>query len=249
MVQIRRATAISQDDWVDCAVCWRHPALDLALLEVTPADSQRWDSPVERSPRLAGLSDRSMPCEAVGFPDAQLRPDQLRDTDHARGWLLPGGGARDPDGLIPFDQNATVPDDANLWAGFSGSAVQDEHGRIVAVVAKVHPDRERRRLLVLPLEDAATGGGFVRAAESVGLLPVVEDWRADVWRSNVADLRTLTDAGVPVTIGQVKDLRAIGVHPAVGNDSDRDPYPAYLPRDKDGDLDAALTAGRGGGRR
>ena len=92
--------------------------------------------------------------------------------------------------------------------------MQDERGRLVAVVAKVDPDRQSRRLLVLLLEDAATGPGFARAAQEIGLNPVIENWQANLWRATV-EPRTLTDAGVPLAIGDIEHLRAFGAHPAV----------------------------------
>ena len=63
-----------------------------------------------------------------------------------------------------MDIDGSVPDDAVLWEGFSGSAVHDEHGRLVALVAKVHPARQQRRLLVVPVNVIGNDPAFVSAA-------------------------------------------------------------------------------------
>ena len=68
---------------------------------------------------------------ATGFPEAEAKPTGLRDTEQASGRLLPAGGARSGGGVVPFDVDASVPDEATLWKGFSGSAVLDDHDRLV----------------------------------------------------------------------------------------------------------------------
>ena len=111
-------------------------------------------------------------------------------------------------GAQPLDASftASVPDDALLWEGFSGSAVHDEHARLVGLVAKVHPVRQRRRLLVVPIEAVANEPGFGAAAAALGLDPAVEDHHAPVWRHGV-DPHALTVAGVPSRVTNVEDLR------------------------------------------
>lgn len=246
VLQIRRATASSAADWIDCIIAWQHPTRDLVLLRVTPGVGQSWDPPTERSSRLAATGQRPSACVAIGFPDAEVRPTRLRGSGQAAGRMLPAGGARDPQGLVPFDVDTSVPDDAVLWEGFSGSAVHDEHDRLVALVAKVHPDRQQRRLLIVPVEDAINDPAFASEAAAVGLDPTVEDHQAPLWRHSV-DPRALTAAGVPARVADIENLRAFGVHspPTDG----RGPYPEYLERDKDSELDAALVDARRGGCR
>jgi tetratricopeptide (TPR) repeat protein len=124
--------------------------------------------------------------------------------------------------------------------------VHDEHDRLVALVVKVHPDRQQRRLLAVPIEVVANDPTFASEAAAVGLDPIVEDHQAPVWRRSV-DPQALTAAGAPAMVADVESLRAFGVHspPADG----RGPYPGYLERDRDSDLDAALAHARGGGCR
>jgi hypothetical protein len=247
VVQVRRARSSMTNAWIDCTVAWRHPSLDLILLSVTPGAGQLWDPPAERSPRLATTGQRPSESVATGFPEAAVKSTGLRESDQAPGQLLPGGGARDQHGFVPFDVDASVPEDASMWEGFSGSAVFDEHARLVALVVKVHPSRQQRRLLVVLIGEAATDPGFADASASVGLDPTVEDHQAPRWRESV-DPRVLTATGVPPTVTDVKDLRVFGVHrpsSGGGHSSNLD----YLRRDGDEQLDTALAEARAGGRR
>jgi TPR repeat protein len=245
---VRRVSATGFADWVNCEVLWLHPTLDLTLLRVAPTKGQRWDPPQDPSPRLAELGERSLAGEAVGFPNAEEKPSGERDTEHAVGRLLPLGGLRDPAALVPFDVDAAVPDDAALWRGISGSAVRDEHGRLIAVVVKVHPDRQQRRLFVVPVAHLARDPGFVRAARELGLDPVLEDRFAPVWRCNV-DCRALTQQGVPAAAADVAEPAVFGVHTAVAEDIRGGPLPEYLPRQCDAELDIACDESVAGGRR
>ena len=246
--QVRRVGATGLGDWVDCEVLWLHPMLDLTVLRVVPHEDQRWDPPQGRSPRLAGLGERSLAGEAVGFPDSEEKPSGERDTEHAVGRLLPLGGLRDPSALVPFDVDAAVPDHAALWGGISGSAVRDEHGRLIAVVVKVHPDRQQRRLFVVPVAHLTRDPGFVSAAQELGLDPVLEDRFAPMWRCNV-DCRSLTEEGVPAAAADVVEPALFGVHTAVASDVLRGPLPEYLPRRCDGELDIACDESVAQGRR
>jgi hypothetical protein len=156
--------------------------------------------------------------------------------------LLPASGARDHQGLIPFDVDTSVPDDASLWEGFSGSAVHDEHDRLVALVIKVHPERQQRRLLAVSVEVVANDPTFAAEAAAVGLDPIIEDHEAPVWRRCV-DPQWLSAAGAPTRVADVHSLRTFGVHSRLADSCGT--YPDYLKRDRDSDLDAALADARG----
>jgi tetratricopeptide (TPR) repeat protein len=247
-LQIRQVGKSTPDDWVDCNIAWRHPARDLVLLRINPRPGQSWDFPSERQTRLTRTGQRPSDCYAIGFPDAQARTSGLRDSEQVSGRLLWAGTARDPDGLVPFDTGDSVADDAALWKGFSGSAVFDEHNRLAGLVVRAHPKRQLRRLLIVPIEDAATDPDFAVAAATVGLDPTVEDYRAPLWRECV-EPRALTTTGVPSMVADVRDLRAFGVRatsaPAEGRGLPAD----YVSRDKDSVLRTALLDSRSGGRR
>lgn len=246
VIQVRSAGASSRGAWVDCTLAWQHPDRDVALLRITPGPGQSWTAPAGRSPHLAATGEHPSECQAVGFPDAEARPEGLRVSEQVSGQLLPGGGARDPDGLIPFDAGSSVPDDARLWAGISGSAVTDRHGRLVGLVVRAHPQRQQRRLLVVPLADAAEDPAFAAAAAAVGLDPVLEDVAAPVWRRSV-EPRALTPAGVPLAVDDIADLAVFGVHGSAA--AAHGPYVSYVPRNRDPDLRAALASARSGGPR
>jgi tetratricopeptide (TPR) repeat protein len=245
-IQVRRAAASSESAWVDCAIVWQHPARDLVLLQITPQAGQSW-TPKGRLSRLAGTGQRPSKCTAMGFPDAVERPTGLRDSDQALGTLLPAGAARDPDGLVPFDVDISVPGDAALWEGFSGSAVVDERTRLVGLVVGAHPARQQRRLLVVPVENAESGPGFPAAAAVVGLDPTVEDYQAPSWRQGV-EPQALTASGLPPVVADIEDLRIFGVH-VPSSKAGHDSQIGYVNRDKDYMLDAALAEARSGGRR
>jgi uncharacterized protein len=245
---VRRVDVTGFGDWVNCEVLWLHPTLDLTVLKIAPDDDQRWDPPKHACPRLAGLGERALTAETVGFPDAEQKPSGERDTEHAVGRLLPLGGLRDPTALVPFDVDAAVPDDAALWRGISGSAVLDEHGRLIAVVVKVHPNRQQRRLFVVPVAHLARDAGFVRVAGDVGLNPVLEDRFAPVWRRTV-DCRALTEEGVPAAAADVAEPGVFGVHTAVAHDIRGSPIPEYLPRQCDAEFDMACDESVTEGRR
>ncbi len=248
VIQIRVAEAPSPAAWVDAQVCWKHPTLDVALLEITPGEDQHWEEPGDPSQRLAEIGAYATFGEAIGFPDATVRPDGLGTPENVPGTLLPAGAGRAPARLIPFDVDVSVPDDAALWKGISGSAVHDEYDRLVAIVVKARPDRQGRRLLVLPLGAAVHDDDFERAAALVGLNPVVEHRHAPIWRSTVL-ARSRAPAGTPLLVGQVSDLAVFGVHAAVVADTGSTPYGAYVKRDKDGAVSDALAEAIAGGRR
>jgi tetratricopeptide (TPR) repeat protein len=245
-VQIRQASASSASAWVDCSLEWQHPTRDLVLLKITPQPGQVWDSPNKRLSRLAGTGQLPSECVAMGFPDAGAKPVGLRDSEQASGKLLPAGAARDPDGLVPFDVDASVPDAAALWEGFSGSAVIDYQNRLIGLVVKAHPARQERRLLVVPIEDATDDPAFVSAASVVGLNTTVEDYLAPSWRQGV-EPGALNASGVPLAIADVTDLKVFGIHDSSAGARGSPIH--YVDRDKDPALDAALAEARKGGRR
>jgi Trypsin-like peptidase domain len=241
IIQVRQAARLSPDAWVDCALVWQHPFLDLVLLQITPRPDQSWESPKGLPSRLAEMGELPSQCVAMGFPDAEERPNRLRDTDQPPGRLRPAAMARDPDRLVPFEVDGSVPDSAALWAGFSGSAVFDQWRRLVGLVAKVHPERQSRRLLVVPIEEAASDPNFRKAAAAVELDPAVEDFRAETWRKSV-EPESLTTARVPGPVADVADLKVFGVK---GSSS----YVEYVSRDKDAELGDALARATTGGQR
>jgi tetratricopeptide (TPR) repeat protein len=238
-LQVRLAGRSGSADWVDATPVWRHPVLDAVLLQVTPTPAQNWSDPLDGFPRLTTIDHQPARCTTIGFPEAEEKPNGLRESDQASGLFLVGGGARDRDHLVPFDLDGSVPDDSALWKGISGAALFDEHRRIIGIVAQARPDRQRRRLLVLPSEAFATDAEFSAAASSVGFDAVIEDFHAPIWNSAV-ESRSLTPAGAPDLVGQIDDFTVFGVHRAASSAS-RGTDLAYVPREADENLDQALA--------
>jgi hypothetical protein len=249
VVQVRPAGVADPDRWVNANERWRHPTLDVAILEVVPSPGQRWDPPADTPPRLAAVGGRTVVAEAMGFPDARERPDGERWPDGAKGTLMPGGGVRDADRLMAFDVvDVTVPDDARLWDGFSGAGVRDERDRLVAVVSKATPDRERRRLFVVFLEDAAVDDGFAAVGRELGFDWVVQDRDAPVWAASVAP-RSVGRDGRPIAVDDVRDLRVLGVHAGVGEGAGGDHFGPYVERAAHQKIAAAVSEAVDGARR
>lgn len=247
-LQIRPSAALSASAWVNCRIAWPYPfsdAVDMVLLEITPDIGQVWSPSAEPSPRLAATGQHPIECMAIGFPDSEAKPRRLRDSEQAHGRLLPAGNARSV--LAPFDVDTSVPDNAGLWSGFSGSAVHDAYGRLVGVVAKVRTNRKERRLLVLPIQTVADDPEFASAAVRVGLDPTIEDYDAPLWR-NAVDPRTLSPTGVAEKVANIKDLGALGVH--ASSPENNGSYLDYIKRDiDDAELRPSLAQAAVGGPR
>ena len=76
--------------WLPARVEWADADADAALVGV---EDEGWRAPagesVLRWGELAGSDP--VPCAAVGFPWASVRPDRMRDTAHVYGQLAPLG--------------------------------------------------------------------------------------------------------------------------------------------------------------
>ena len=159
--------------WVSMRVVAADPDWDLAVLEVDPDahGAGRWQVPASAGPRLAAVSGAAEPaCESVGFPDASVqgrassRPnDRVRQSEQAAGMLLPmgqvkayRGAAPMPKQVMPLDVVTATPEQAAKWGGMSGAGVVLADGRLAGIVVGVEPDRQARRLLVVPLAPALT---------------------------------------------------------------------------------------------
>ena len=76
--------------WLPARVAWEDADADAALIVI---EDEGWRAPagesVLRWGELAGSDP--VPCAAVGFPWASVRPDRMRDTAHVYGQLAPLG--------------------------------------------------------------------------------------------------------------------------------------------------------------
>jgi hypothetical protein len=79
--------------WLPARVEWENAEVDAALVVI---EDEGWRAPtgesVLRWGELAGSDP--VPCAAVGFPWASVRPDRVRDTAHVYGQLAPLGHLR-----------------------------------------------------------------------------------------------------------------------------------------------------------
>jgi hypothetical protein len=179
--RVRTHVVAEDEDW------------DLAVLRVDEESrtAASWAVPVSAPPAGAILgSQSSSRCEAVGFPDAAIQramegiPSQyLRQTEQVRGVLLPMGDAREPVApgrklpreWMPLDVDTSTPSYQGEWAGMSGAAVVLADGRLAGVVTHVEPERQHRRLLVVPLGPAVrTSDRLDAALREVGAAVLVE---------------------------------------------------------------------------
>ena len=139
--------------WLPARVEWQDADADAALIVIEDED---WRAPagesVLRWGELAGSDP--VPCAAVGFPWASVRPDRMRDTAHVYGQLAPLGQLRQ--GRLDLDVASASPsarEGGSPWAGMSGAGViADSH--LVGVIT-VDPARYQDRLVAVPAGSAA----------------------------------------------------------------------------------------------
>ena len=153
-----RVRPVGGAEWLPARVEWDNTDADAALIGI---EDERWRAPagesVLRWGELAGSDP--VPCAAVGFPWASVRPDRRRDTAHLYGHLAPLGQLRH--GRLDLDVASASPSawpDGSPWAGMSGAAViADSH--LVGVIT-VDPARYQDRLVAVPTGRLLADPGF-----------------------------------------------------------------------------------------
>ncbi|MGD0246773.1 MAG: serine protease, partial [Streptosporangiaceae bacterium] len=158
--------------WLPARVEWQDAGADAALIAV---EDEGWRAPagesVLRWGELAGSDP--VPCAAVGFPWASVRPDRVRDTAHAYGQLAPLGQLKT--GRLDFDVTSASPsarEGGSPWAGMSGAAViADNH--LVGVIT-VDPARYAGRLVAVPASGLLAGEGFRARLAAFGVRAAIE---------------------------------------------------------------------------
>ena len=134
--------------WIPARVEWANADADAAL---TVIEDEDWQVPAGQSVlrwgELAGSDP--VPCAAVGFPWASVRPDQVPDTAHVYGLLATLGQLKQ--GRLDLDVASASPlarVGGSPWAGMSGAGViADSH--VVGVIT-VDPARYEDRLVAVP---------------------------------------------------------------------------------------------------
>ena len=180
-------------EWLPAGVEWQDADTGAALVGI---EEEGWRAPggesVLRWRELAGSDP--VPCAAVGFPWASVRPDRVRDTAHLYGQLAPLGqlktGQLDLDvasvsplkaGRLDFDVASASPsarEGGSPWAGMSGAAViADNH--LVGVIT-VDPARYQDRLVAVPASGLLADEGFRARLAAYGVraevAPVGAGW-------------------------------------------------------------------------
>ena len=153
-----RVRPVGGAEWLPARVEWDNADADAALIVI---EDERWRAPagesVLRWGELAGSDP--VPCAAVGFPWASVRPDRMRDTAHVYGQLAPLGQLKQ--GRLDLDVASASPsarEGGSPWAGMSGAAViADNH--LVGVIT-VDPARYQDRLVAVPVSGLLADPGF-----------------------------------------------------------------------------------------
>ena len=153
-----RVRPVGVTEWLPARVEWDNTDADAALIGI---EDERWRAPagesVLRWGELAGSDP--VPCAAVGFPWASVRPDRMRDTAHVYGQLAPLGQLKQ--GRLDLDVASASPsaqEGGSPWAGMSGAAViADSH--LVGVIT-VDPARYQNRLVAVPASDLLARPSF-----------------------------------------------------------------------------------------
>ena len=144
--------------WLPARVEWEDVDADAALILVEDED---WRAPGRESVLRWGelTGSEPVPCATVGFPWASVRPDRVRDTAHAYGWLAPLGQLKA--GRLDLDVASASPsarEGGSPWAGMSGAAViADNH--LVGVIT-ADPARYHDRLVAVPAARLLADEGF-----------------------------------------------------------------------------------------
>ncbi|MFE3799664.1 S1 family peptidase, partial [Nocardia tengchongensis] len=184
--------------WVTAAVIWLSADADVALIQVD--DSEAWpdaDTSVLRWGDLVGADP--VAAAAIGFPWSQERPDRVRDTEHAVGFVAPGAGKQSKAlhltvlssapatrhaGTMPGSEGARG---VSAWAGMSGAALL-VGPFLVGVVATDPAKYGNDRLVAVPTARILAAAGFV---DALGERPAVAAVGAG-WRLQFAADRSLT---------------------------------------------------------
>jgi hypothetical protein len=110
-------------DWLPAQVIRHDHARDVALLRLSGDWQLSAGSPPPGWGRLDGVEQ--VGCMAVGFPWAQARPDQVRDTEQLFGQIAPlttAKAGRLAVNVVTAPPTAR-PQDRSPWAGMSGAAL------------------------------------------------------------------------------------------------------------------------------
>ncbi|MFH8411219.1 trypsin-like serine protease [Streptomyces sp. NPDC018019] len=127
-VEVRQLDPEGRTDWTAAELMWLPDAAasevsrdaDAALLRITGPD---WQPPVAPPVRFGRIVGRNrVPCLGLGFPDAVVRPDHVRDTMPIRGHVDPLHGMKSRLTTVHVDVGI-VPPSRSEWHGSSGAGL------------------------------------------------------------------------------------------------------------------------------
>ena len=173
-----RVRPVGGTEWLPGRVEWADADADAALVGI---EDEGWRAAagesVLRWGELAGSDP--VPCAAVGFPWASVRPDRVRDTAHLYGQLAPLGQLKA--GRLDLDVASASPsarEGGSPWAGMSGAGLIAD-GHLVGVIT-VDPARYQDRLVAVPASQLLADEGFRTRLAAHGLpteaAPVGAGW-------------------------------------------------------------------------
>jgi len=152
----RMPSSQAANDWCELDLCWAGagPADDIAMLEfrggaaLPPAGPHVL--PLGRVDRDG--TDQGLPCSAVGFPVASVRPDGARDPQHLLGRIGVGSGPTAGQLVVTVDTATASLDDRRdvAWAGMSGAALV-AHDHVVGVLTRVTTAFVGKQLAAVPV--------------------------------------------------------------------------------------------------
>jgi hypothetical protein len=164
--------------WLPARVEWQDADADAALVAI---GDEGWRAPRGESVLRWGelVGSDPVPCAAVGFPWASVRPDRVRDTAHVYGQLAPLGQLKA--GRLDLDVASASPwarEGGSPWAGMSGAAlIADNH---LAGMITVDPARYAGRLVAVPASGLLADAGFRARLAAYGVraetVPVRAGW-------------------------------------------------------------------------
>jgi HEAT repeat protein len=131
-VEVRPLEVPQHTPWLAATLCWPHDAMDLDAAPEQDAALLVIDAPPTGAGPLVGMvrfgqitgQDR-VPCQGLGFPDAEARPGNRRDTMPVRGHLDALQARRSGMLTVHVDEGIVPrrPARGSGWAGSSGTAL------------------------------------------------------------------------------------------------------------------------------
>jgi tetratricopeptide (TPR) repeat protein len=231
---------LGTSDKLRCLVAERVETADTALLQIVDKGTRLIPPPSGVPPVPWGMLVSSEPgirCEALGFPEVRVTPDNVHDVEHLSGTINPVGGDKINRLAVDVDSPPapTPPSRRSQWAGASGAGVFIGQF-LVGVVTEDARGFDSRRLTMVPVTE------FVGAMAQT-MWPEFQDVRSILEPVELAGLQSfLPDAQSPAALLRA-DVAAVPFH-RHGRDESLDRLQRWCAGLEQ--LSVALVTGRGG---